>query len=415
MKKRIFKNKINLIFVFFLYVNVIGLYACDSNNNSKFSTEIINELDQVLEESFELIGAPGILVGLYVPGVGSWERSIGVSNTETGEPIEFEMHTRIGSITKTFTTQIILMLQDQGILNLDDSISMYLDGVPNGDSITLRNLGNMTSGLASYTFDPTFQDELFSDPEEAWVPEELIDIGIINTNSGCPFSPPNFPPACFEAGSSWFYSNTNLVMLGLVIEKVTNQSYQEVLKELVLKPLGLNDTSHPTDRLLPFPFTHGYTKQGSPDDSIQDSTFWSPTEAFAVGDIISTFGDLRRWAKALGTGELLSEEAKAERFSTVNLPPLTPDKNYAFGVAITNGWWGHSGEIPGFNSLILYRADIGATIVVIVNNDDDIIIDGKRTGPVFVIANRIVDIAAREAPLGEVPDEVPWEDDSLDE
>lgn len=415
MKKKTFKYKINLVFAFFLYMIVIGLYACDSDKNSEFSTEIINELDQALEESFELIGAPGILVGLYVPGVGTWERSIGVSNIETGEPILFSVHTRIGSITKTFTTQIILMLQDRELLSLDDTIGMYIEGIPNGDSITIRNLGNMTSGLASYTFNPTFQNDLFSDPEEPWLPEELLQIGVADTNAGCPFKPIGLPPNCFQAGSSWFYSNTNTVILGLIIEKVTGQTYQEALRELVLDPLGLDETSHPIDNALPLPFTHGYTTQGSPNDSIQDSTFWSPSEAFAVGDIISTFGDLRRWARELGTGELLSDETRAERFKTVNLPPLTPERNYAFGVGLTNGWWGHSGVIPGFNSLVLYRTDIGATIVVIVNNDDDIIIDGKRTGPVFVIANRIIDIASREAPLGKIPDEVPWEDDSLDE
>ncbi len=418
MKRIKLKNVSKLFLAMFLFI-LVGAYACSTKKNAElstqdnpeFSTQIIDELDLALKESYEIIGAPGILVGFYVPGVGSWERSVGVSNTETGEPIEFDVHTRIGSITKTFTTQIILMLQDKGVLSLDDPISMYIDGIPNGNSITLRNLGNMTSGLASFTFDPDFQDKLFSNPTEPWTPQQLVDIGIANTNAGCP----NVPPTCFEAGKGWFYSNTNTVILGMVIEKVTGQNYQEVLKELVLDPLGLNETSHPSNGDLPMPFTHGYTKQGSPDDSVQDATFWNPSWGFAVGDIISTFGDLRVWARALGTGELLSEKTKAERFKTLNLPPLKPERTYAFGIGLTDGWWGHSGELPGYNTLVLYRPDIGATIVVMVNKDDDIEVDGKSTGPVYVIADRIVEIAAREAPLGDIPDEVPWEDDSLEE
>lgn len=403
-------HKFSLISAIIFSIFLLISYGCDSKDNDGFSTRIVNELDETLEESFEEIGAPGILVGLFVPGVGTWKRNIGVSNIETKEPFEFDMHVRIGSITKTFTTQLILMLQDTGLLSLDDPVSLYLDDIPNGDSITIRNLGNMTSGLASYTFDTDFQDTYFSNPEEPWLPQELVEIGIANTEAGCPF----VPPACFEAGSSWFYSNTNTVLLGLIIEKVTGQSYGEVLKELVLDPLGLNETSHPTTTILPEPFSHGYTIQGSPDDERLDATFWNPTWAFAVGDIISTFDDLRIWARALGSGELLSEQAREERFKGVNLPPNTQQRFYAYGIGFTNGWWGHSGRLPGYNTLVLYRTDLKASLVVVVNSDEDVIVEGEKTGPVHVLANKIVSIAAREAPLGEVPDEVHWEDDSLD-
>ena len=362
---------------------------------------------------FEEIGVPGILVGLFVPGVGEWQRSIGVSNTETLEPIDFDMHFRIGSVTKTFTTQLILLLQDRGLLNVDDPISMYVDDIPNGDVITLRNLGNMTSGLVSYTFDETFQDDLFSDPEQTWMPQEMIDIGVSATLTECSMEDP--PPPCFEPGEGWSYSNTNTVLLGMVIEEVTGQSYGEVLKELILDPLGLSETSHPITSTLPEPLSHGYSRQGSPDDSIQDTTFWNPTWGFAVGDMISTFGDLRRWAQELGTGELLSDESRIERFTTVGLPPLTPARDYAYGVGFTSGWWSHSGELPGYNTLVTYRPDIGATLVVLINSDDDIEVNGSSTGPVYIVGNKIIEIAEREAPLGDIPDEVPWEDDSLEE
>ena len=117
----------------------------------------------------------------------------------------------------------------------------------------------------------------------------------------------------------------------------------------------------------------------------------------------------------MGNGELLSEEAREERFKWVNLPPNIPQQHYAFGIGFTNGWWGHSGTIPGYNTLILYRPDIEASLVVLVNTDKDLIVDGKEIAPVYVLANKILAIAAREAPLGEIPDEVPWEDDSFDE
>lgn len=413
MNKLTLKNQTTIALTFVLCLLLMASYSCDSNNDPEFSQEIINELDAELEVLFEQIGAPGILVGLYVPGVGTWERSMGVSNLETQAPFDFDMHVRIGSVTKTFTTQLILMLQDRALLSLDDPISMYIDDIPNGDEITLRNLGNMTSGLVSYTFDEMFQESLFTNPQQTWIPQELIDIGVSATNTECPVEDP--PPPCFEPGNGWSYSNTNTVLLGLVIEEVTDQSYGEVLKELILDPLGLSETSHPTTAALPEPFSHGYSRQGSPDDSLQDTTFWNPTWGFAVGDMISTFGDLRRWARALGTGELLSSESRTDRFTPVTLPPLTSERDYAFGVGLTNGWRGHSGELPGYNTLVMYRPDIRATLVVLVNNDDDVEVDGRPTGPVYVVGNKIIEIAEREAPLGDIPDDVPWEDDSLED
>lgn len=135
-------------------LSILPLTGCDSDSSPPppregFSPRIQLELEMKTQQLFQELGVPGVMIGIWVPGVGSWTRALGVANRDTGEPIQFNQHVRIGSITKTFTTELILLLADEGLLNLNDPISKYVTGIPNGDQITLRQLGNMTSGLAT--------------------------------------------------------------------------------------------------------------------------------------------------------------------------------------------------------------------------------------------------------------------------
>ena len=134
-------------------------------------------------------------------------------------------HYRIGSITKTMTATVILQLAQEGKLVLDDPISKYRPDVPNGDNISIAQLLDMRSGLAGYTENPMFQQAVDDDPERIWTPDELLALA---------FSvPPLFPP-----GTAWQYSNTNYVLLGLVMEDVTGQSVAELFQERLFDPLG---------------------------------------------------------------------------------------------------------------------------------------------------------------------------------
>ncbi len=381
-----------------------------TSTDDGFSPRIQRELDANLQYWHAELDLPGIMAGVWVPGVGAWTGVLGEADTSTGEPLAFDQHVRIGSVTKTYTVTLILQLADEGLLSLDDTVDMYFDDVPNGDTITLRHLASLTSGLASYTVDPDFQDTLFSNPQRAWEPEELVEIGLRNTAAGCPYA----PTACFPAGTDWFYSNTNTVMLGLIVEQVTGRSYAEVLEELILVPLGLENTWHPSSSDLPEPFAHGYTTQGLPDDAVgvQDATFWNPSWGWGVGDIVSTFDDLYVWGRALGSGELLSAEMQAERLTKLTVGPNTPERSYALGIGFKNGWWGHGGELPGYNATTYYRPDLDAVIVVVVNSDQ-VPYEGGHVDPAYLMTDAISDVAGREAPLGDFDGGVPWVDDSL--
>jgi len=130
-----------------------------------------------LKESFKESDAPGVVAAVQSPHY-TWVRALGVADRASGEPMTPEVHHRIGSVTKTFTATLLLKAADEGLPSLDDPIDKYVKGVPNGDEITLRQMADMTSGIASYTEDEQWVKEWSSDPTRVWKPEELAQFGI---------------------------------------------------------------------------------------------------------------------------------------------------------------------------------------------------------------------------------------------
>nr|WP_244328255.1 serine hydrolase domain-containing protein [Streptomyces vinaceus] len=208
-------------------------------------------------------GIPGVGVGLWVDGDGSYVRAFGASDKTTGTPIKTGMHTRIGSVTKTFTITGVLQLVDDGKVRLDAPISTYLDGVPGGDRITVRQLADMRSGLYNYTEDPHWLDVFKADPYRAWNPKELLSIAFRH-------------PANFAPGTRWEYSNTNTVLLGLLVEKMSGQPLHTYLQQHVFAPAGMNETSLPTGAEITSPYVHGYTNF-TPDGATVDASTWNPS------------------------------------------------------------------------------------------------------------------------------------------
>ena len=295
-------------------------------------------------------------------------------------------------------------------MGLDDPISRYIADVPNGDRLTLRQLANMTSGLASYSFEPDWLEAWFADPSRSWRPEELVAVSLAATRAGCPNQP---AAACFPPGESLFYNNTNTVMLGLVVERVTGRPFAEVLQEKILGPLGLTETSFPTGAALPQPFAHGYSLQGFPEDIEEyDATFMDPSWGWTAGQMVSTVDDLAIWARALVRGTLLSPPMQSQRLTPATLPANTADRAYALGIGLTEGWWGHTGELPGYNTVMYYRPDVDATLVVSANHDT-VASDGQDVSPASAFASRIIAVGAREAPLGALDPAVPFSDPPL--
>ncbi|MBC7933143.1 MAG: beta-lactamase family protein, partial [Rubrivivax sp.] len=330
--------------------------GCLLGEESSFRKTVRNSLDRALTETMNEYNVPGAVVGVWVPGEGEWVTARGVSDLATGEPMRLDNHFRIGSNTKPFTVTALLELADgpRPKLKLDDPVSKYLSFVPNGNNITLRMLADMTSGLANYTEDDDFVKTLLSNPQRVWRPRELVNVGLALK-------------VHFLPGEGLYYSNTNTVLLGMIIERVTGQSINEVFTRRIFNPLGLSNTIWPIDSAMPRPYSHGYTKQ-TLDGQQADATHWNPSWGYTAGQLISDLGDMKIWAKALGTGTLLSPEMQAERLASLKLPPLTT-RSYGLGITQENGWLGHTGSLPGYTTSVYYLPSKRATIVVLTNSD----------------------------------------------
>jgi D-alanyl-D-alanine carboxypeptidase len=333
------------------------------------------DLQPQIEEQMSSLRIPGALVYVEVPGEGSWSQAFGTANLENDTPITPDDHFRVGSNTKTFTGTVILQLVDEGELGLDDPVSDYQPEVPNGENITIRQLLNMTSGLFNYAEDEDFNRTLDAEPQKVWDPRELVEIGFQHQ--------PDFPP-----GEGFHYSNTNTVLLGMIVEQLTGRPLEKEFQERIFVPLGMSDTLLPerSSAAIPDPHPRGYMYQtnleslntselqgeeaeqaddsaGEPRDVTDDNPSWTS----AAGAAISTVDDMRIWAKADATGELLSPEAQKERLSWVS-PPPSPEANYGLAIAeFPGGFIGHDGQLPGFNSFVGYAPETDATIVVVTN------------------------------------------------
>src|SRR5215212_2724397 len=154
-----------------------GDSAAGTHTNGGGEQATKDDLDAALKKSFKESDAPGVVAAVQTPQY-TWVSTLGVADRASGEPMTPEVHHRIGSITKTFTATLLLKAADEGLLSLYDTIDHYIKGVPNGDKITLHQMANMTSGIASYTEDDQWVKEWFSDPTRVWKPEELARIGI---------------------------------------------------------------------------------------------------------------------------------------------------------------------------------------------------------------------------------------------
>ncbi|WP_327415542.1 serine hydrolase domain-containing protein [Streptomyces sp. NBC_01233] len=313
---------------------------------------VARQLDDAIRKVMTEAKVPGVIVALSAPGKGEYVRSFGVADKATGAPMTPGLNMRIGSETKTFTVTALLELVDEGEVGLDDPIGTYVEGVPNGDRVTLRQLAEMRSGLFNYSEDEGFFKALTSDPRRPFTPQELLAYSFKH-------------PVLFEPGAKFYYCNTNLILLGLVVEKVSGIPLAEYIDREVVKPAGLRHTLFPTGAEFPSPHAHGYTDQTATGKT-EDATDWNPSWGWAAGAMISDLTDLRSWAKTLATGTLLTAATQAERLKVIDALPGT---GYGLGIFNVQGWIGHNGSLPGYESLTVYLPQAQATLVVLLNTD----------------------------------------------
>lgn len=327
-----------------------------STSDKVMDSAITGQLDSIIDAAVNSTGIPGAMVGIWGPN-GNYVKVAGVADTATKAPMETDFYHRIGSVTKTFTVTALLQLVDEGKIGLDDPISQYVDGVMEGDAISLRHLAGMRSGLVDYTTSEQFVMEYLSDPRRAFTPEELV--GYVKDL-----------PLQLRPGTTVNYSNTNTVLLGMVIEKVSGSRLSDVIDTKIATPLGMEHTSFPMTNAFPTPHAQGYTNQ-TLDESVTAATDWNPSWGGAAGAMISSLDDMRIWVPALAKGDLLTDDTQKQRLQTVNLSEGDDSSGYGLGLFNSGGWIGHNGSLPGYKTVSVYLPEKDTTLVVFINTDID--------------------------------------------
>ncbi|MEV7418966.1 serine hydrolase domain-containing protein [Streptomyces sp. NPDC089919] len=300
----------------------------------------------------------------------------GVGDLATGAAVPRDGQVRVGSNTKTFTAVLVLQLVAEHKVRLDAPVEEYLPGLVRGKRIdgrriTVRQLLQHTSGLPNYT-EYDLQPRYYE-------PRELVDIALAHEGH-------------FRPGTKWEYSNTNYVLAGLIVQKVTGRPYAREVEDRIIRPLGLRHTYFPApgDTGIREPHPHGYHQESAAGPR-QDVTELDPSWGWAAGQLVSTGSDLNRFFAALLGGRLLAPPQLAQMRTTVPAEQVFgPRARYGLGIVsrpLSCGgvYWGHGGSIPGYETRGGVTAD-GRAVTVAVTEQPPTEGPMKRT-------DRLVDTA----------------------
>ncbi|HMQ69078.1 MAG TPA: serine hydrolase domain-containing protein [Ignavibacteria bacterium] len=383
------KTKLIYTFLFALLIFIQTGYSNILNNNQKINgipcVQDNSDLSDVVRKAFEDMKIPGAIIGIWTGDEQLLLMSPGVSDITTDKPLTPDDKMRIGSITKTFTGTVLLQLAGEGKIKLSDKLSQYFPDYPNGDNITIEMLGNMKSGLFNYTEDEEFVKNMMADLTKAYTPEELIEISLKHE--------PYFPP-----GTSMHYSNTNTILLGLIIEKLTGNSLESEIQNRILTPLEMKNTSFAVDSYFPEPHGHGYLLADSLSGMLKDVTILNPSWGWAAGAMISDLNDIKKYAKKLATGELITKDMQEQRITwgisavSESIPWKGMLMGYGFAISYFGGAIGHNGGIPGYNSFMGYIPKWDMTIIIFANMQDN----KDEIGPADYIAGKIIQYVMSE-------------------
>jgi D-alanyl-D-alanine carboxypeptidase len=320
-------------------------------------------LDGALQALVAMPGGPPGAIAVVQRGNSREVHAFGVRNIKSGLPMRAKDHMRQASTSKAFSGAVALSLVSKGKLSLNDTIGERLPDLPmSWHKITLRQLLQHTSGLPNYTTDQGFLAALEANPKNPPPPKELL-------------SYVEKDPLNFEPGTSYEYSNSDNIVVGLMVEDATGKPYERQLQKQVLGPLGLEKTSLPRGANLEPPFIHGYDNdpsQNPPEDLsevLASGWFW------AAGGMVSTPSDFNLFVRGYVGSDLFDKETRARQrqvFEGGSSDPPGPGKNSA-GLGIfryetrCGTVWGHTGNYPGYTQFMAASPDGRRSVTVSVN------------------------------------------------
>ncbi|MBL7963639.1 MAG: beta-lactamase family protein [Flavobacteriales bacterium] len=357
-----------------------GFYACtftaaDSSADHPAHTNFMDLLQAITHD-----GAPGVLMSVNDPVNGEWSGAAGMADLFNQVPMKPCNISRLGSTVKTFTAATILLLQEEGKLDLDDRIADYLSGEPierleNADQATIRQCLQHSSGIRNYIASAQFQTASLNDLIRVWRPEDLLAYAYDR-------------PADFAPGSDVRYSNTPYILLGMLIEHIEGMPFYKVFEEKLFTPLGLTSIRFAAEDNVPDGIVRGYVDLYS-NLNVIESTYYSGWDYFtADGGLIGNPKDLGRFLRALTNAEVISAASLAE-MTTWRAPSEVDDSffpiQYGLGLFRMETPWGeawfHSGDAIGYYACMTYFPAEGTSIAWGVNGNYGSIDEATQTRP----------------------------------
>jgi CubicO group peptidase (beta-lactamase class C family) len=313
----------------------------------------------LVQEAMTKYALNAVIVRVTIDGQEVVTAALGESMT--GVPATTDMHFRNGAVAISYVAMLVLTLVDDGVLRLDDPLSIWMPELPDADQVTLRMLLNMTAGYQDFVPDQGFQRAFYANPFKQWTPQELVAISLSQ-------------PRVFAPGTNWDYAHANYVILGLALERATGRSVADLLQEHVLGPLGLTNTVGSVTAAIPEPALHSFSSErrdflGIPADTpfYEETTFWSPSWSITHGAIETTnIYDMAASAVAIGEGTLLSPASHQAMVGPSLLgfgSPLegcntchTLDNyyNYGLGVVRSGNWLLQNLLLNGYGGTMAY-------------------------------------------------------------
>jgi D-alanyl-D-alanine carboxypeptidase len=328
-----------------------------------------NNMDyRTLIDNITASGVPGLILSVYTPSDGEWIGASGMADIGNKVALKSCNITRVGSTVKAFTAVTILMLAEEGLISLDNKIDKYLpgeiiDNLENANASTIRQLLNHSSGIYNYIQNLQFQTASINDLRKVWHPDELLKYAYGKS-------------AYFKPNEDVRYSNTNYVLLGMIIEKVTGKPFYQAFKERIFNPLQLTFTQFAAEDPVPDNIIRGYIDLYS-NFQVLESTHYSGWDYYtADGGLISSPHDLSVFLRALFGGRLISQ-ASLDAMLTWQVPK-TQDKEfypiaYGLGIFRLDTPYGtayyHSGDAIGYFTQMMYFESSGITLVWSTNGN----------------------------------------------
>lgn len=325
-------------------------------STDKFPLQLEMDLQALLDDSVAEGRAPGVVLCVITPQ-GTFQGASGWANHAQTQPMLINDAFRVGSITKVFTATMILQLVEAGDLSLDDAVSDILPQMmrnfANSELITVRQLLNHTSGVPEYASSDNFMQLGNEDISRDWSPDELIHLA-------------ERQPTQFYPAQGWEYTNTNYILLGMLIETITRQSFAQNLDQRILTPLNMTNTYLAPLDSPPVDVVEGHS-------SFIDPAIFNPSFVWSAGAVVSNAQDLLIFSQALFAGSLFQQPDTLPMMLDFVTTGRDAETEWGLGVFQQESplgiYWGHDGALAGYLSTLLYFPDNHITIILLINAD----------------------------------------------